>query len=115
MGSSAVGSLTAPLDAGRFRWYLAAFAVGLLLDSGTTASVVGAPALRESNPVVAAALAAGGLPALLAIKLVPVAAAAGAFRLWFDDGTYARAVRLLVAGCGAVWTLAGLWNALLLA
>lgn len=108
-------SLTAPLRTGRFRWCLTAFAVGVVLDVRTTAAVSGQPALHEGNPFVASALASGGLAGILALKLAPVAAVVGLFRLLFDDATYALAVQVLVAACGVAWTLAGLWNAALLA
>lgn len=115
MTASASRSATLPLRTGRFWGCLVLFTVGLILDTQTTIAIIEHPTFREANPVMVLVMAASGPTGILGVKLGFFAIAVGSFRLLFDDATYTWAVNLVLAGCGVAWSLAGLWNALLLA
>lgn len=115
MTAPASRSVTVPLHARRFWGYLVVFVVGLVLDTQTTIAIIEHPTFREANPVMVYVMHLAGPTGIFGLKLGFVAIAVGSFRLLFDDATYAWGVNLVLGACGAAWSLAGLWNALLLA
>ena len=98
-----------------FRWVaLTTFLVGLIIDTASTTTLIGHPEFVEANPLVDFAIAVGGPLGMIAFKLGLPGVVLIAFSHRHDGDELTWFVNMLLVTCGGLWTLAGIWNLLLL-
>lgn len=105
-----------PTSTHRFTFLpLALYMLGLNIDSITTYFVIHATNLIELNPVVQFAYGSAGLAGIFGWKLAITGAALILLSQVEEiDEDEHHTQKVLLAGCGCIWSVAGLWNLFIL-
>lgn len=84
------------------------FALGFLLDTGTTSLLFHFPQFRESNPVMFAAIDAVGVSGIILLKILTVFVGVGSLYVVYRELEVPS--RIVGLAFGMLWAVAGLWN-----